>query len=360
MKKILALVLAMAMVTMMFAACKKEENQSSAGPSGSAADPGKSSSTAGGDGKYDAYNLACVYSEITGDFWGIVYNGCMAALDELKAEYGVEGYCVAPASSNDYTGQMDLLEAAVQKKVDGIVLCPCNTDTIGTFVTDNFKDDSTPIIVIDRSLNTTSPAVVAQCLADTYAMGTEQGKLAVEAMGAKGNYVNLGMSPENQSWADRSYGAIDYIRENAPEMVHIPGEAPYWTDQNTEAQVLQYIADQITANPGPLAFITTAENKTNQVVACISEISAERAKEIVVIGFDFSKTGYELIVNGAMYGAVGQNPYMMGYNSAYLICDYLAGAEVPEVAYVPYCVITKENLNSEAVKDYLASMKIEL
>ena len=61
-----------------------------------------------------------------------------------------------------------------------------------------------------------------------------------------------------------------------------------------------------------------------------------------------------------MYGAVGQNPYMMGYNSAYLICDYLAGTEVPEVAYVPYCVVTKDNLNSEEVKTYLASMKIEL
>ena len=58
------------------------------------------SSTA--DGEYDAYSLACLYSEITGDFWSVVYNGCMAALEELKAS-GVEGYCVAPATGNDYT-----------------------------------------------------------------------------------------------------------------------------------------------------------------------------------------------------------------------------------------------------------------
>ena len=211
MKKVLALVLALAMVMMMFVACKKEENKSSVEPSSSVADPGKSSSVAGGDKKYDAYSIACVYSEITGDFWGIVYNGCMAALDELKAEYGVDGYCVAPANGNDYTLQMDLLEAARLKNVDGIVLSPANADAIGTFVTDTFTDDSIPIIVIDRSLNTTSPAMISQCMADTYTMGQEAGKLAVEAMGGEGNYACYGISPENLNWANRSYGAIDYI-----------------------------------------------------------------------------------------------------------------------------------------------------
>lgn len=88
MKKVLALVLALAMVMMMFVACKKEEVKSSSEPQSSVvSEPGKSS-TAGGE--YDAYSLACLYSEITGDFWSVVYNGCKAALEELKAS-GVEG-----------------------------------------------------------------------------------------------------------------------------------------------------------------------------------------------------------------------------------------------------------------------------
>lgn len=99
MKKVLALVLALAMVMMMFVACKKEEEKSSEPASSVVSEPGKSSTA---DGEYDAYSLACLYSEITGDFWSVVYNGCMAALEELKAS-GVEGYCVAPATGNDYT-----------------------------------------------------------------------------------------------------------------------------------------------------------------------------------------------------------------------------------------------------------------
>ena len=177
MKKVLALVLALAMVMMMFVACKKEEAKSSSEPQSSVvSEPGKSS-TAGGE--YDAYSLACLYSEITGDFWSVVYNGCMAALEELKAS-GVEGYCVAPATANDYTLQMDLIDAAILKGVDGIVICPSNADSIGTYVTDKFTDDSIPIIVIDRSLNTDSPAIVATYTSDSYAMGEGQAQVMYE------------------------------------------------------------------------------------------------------------------------------------------------------------------------------------
>lgn len=360
MKKVLALVLALAMVMMMFVACKKEEEISSSGVEGSSQVSEAGSSSVGGDKKYDAYSLACIYSEITGDFWSVVYNGCVAALDELKEAYGIEGYCIAPANSTDYTLQMELLEAAQLKEVDGIVLSPSNADAIGTFVTDNFTDDSIPIIVIDRSLNTTSPAVISQVMSDTYTMGQEAGKLAVEAMGGKGNYVCYGISPENQNWANRSLGAIDYIKENAPDMVHILGDEPYWSSQNTDDQQNQWIQDKITANPGPLAFLTTTEAGTNKVAAMVSEASEERAKEIVIIGYDFSKTGYELIKNGVLYGTVGQNPFMMGYNSTYLMCDYLSGESIPAVDYVPYCVVTATNLETEEVKEYLDSMQIEL
>ncbi|MEI3416011.1 MAG: substrate-binding domain-containing protein [Christensenellaceae bacterium] len=151
------------------------------------------------------------------------------------------------------------------------------------------------------------------------------GKLAAEVMGSKGNYVTLGISPENQNWAERSTGAIDYLKENAPEMVHIPGENPYWMAQVTEDQQLAYVQDTITSNPGPICFVTAKkwEGYTNIAVAAISEVSAERQAEIQVIGFDSLRRAITLSQSGAMYGADGQNPYLMGHDSIYHMCDYL-------------------------------------
>lgn len=358
MKRFFALMLAVAMVMMMFVGCsKKQENSSVAGGSSQASEPGNSAVDKSKG--YGAYKLAAIYGSITGDYWGIVYNGCQAALDELKTAYGVDGYCMAPANSNDYTLQMDLIETAVLKKVDGIVLSVNNADSIGAFITDFFTEDNmTPILLIDKSCNTTSKAIIGQEMSMTYEMGKDCGKLAAEVMGSKGNYVTLGISPENQNWAERSTGAIDYLKENAPEMVHIPGENPYWMAQVTEDQQLAYVQDTITSNPGPICFITATEGYTNIAVAAISEVSAERQAEIQVIGFDFSKTGYNLIQSGAMYGAVGQNPYLMGHDSIYHMCDYLKTGEIAEFTAVPYTVVTKNNLEDPSVVEYLKTMGI--
>ena len=66
-----------------------------------------------------------------------------------------------------------------------------------------------------------------------------------------------------------------------------------------------------------------------------------------------------LIQSDMLYGSVGQNPYLMGYNAVYAMCDYLRDGKVEMNQIVPYTIVTKNNLESEEVKAYLASMKID-
>ena len=359
MKKVLALVLALAMVMTMFVACgKKEEEASSVVEESSVVSEAGSSSAE--EAGYEAYSLACIYSEVTGDFWGIVANGCNAALDELKADYGVEGYCIAPATSNDYTMQMDLLDAAKLKGVDGIVLCPSNADSIGTYVTDSFTDDSIPIIVIDRSLNTTSPAIVGTYASDAYKMAEGQAQMMYEMYGDEEvTFVAIGLSPENKNWADRSFGCIDYCTANYPQFTSYTGEEPYWGSQVTQEQIIAYVQDTVTANPDTeLCFLGTCNSYNNYIIAALSELSDEKRALINVIGWDFSMTEKANIESGAMYGAMGQNPYLMGYDSTYMMCDYLSGKELDPEATVPYQVVTCNNITSTEVQDYMKTMNL--
>ncbi len=359
MKKVLALVLALAMVMMMFVACKKEEEVSSSGIDSSVVSNAGDSSVVSGSGVgagYDAYSLACLYSEITGDFWSIVYNGCMAALEELKAS-GVEGYCLAPAVSTDYTLQMDLIDAAILKGVDGIVLCPSNADSIGTYVTDKFTDDSIPIIVIDRSLNSTSPAVVATYASDAYAMAEAQAQTMYELYGDEEvTYISMGLSPENQNWADRSFGCIEYCKANYPNFTSYTGDEPYWVGQVTEQVAIQYVQDTVNSNQDKqLCFLGTCNSYNNYIIAALSELG-DSGKDVGVIGWDFSNTELANIESGVMYGTMGQNPYLMGYDSTYMMCDYLAGETLPENATVPFQVVTQKNLENEEIQNYIKTM----
>ncbi len=366
MKKVLALVLALAMVAVMFVACaKKEEGKSSAvEPSKSdkpAPEPSKSETPASSTpaAKYDKWKLACVYSEITGDFWGVVYNGCVAALDELKAQYGIEGYCIAPATASDYTQQMDLLDTVLLEKPNGLVLCPSNADSIGTFVTDNFKDDSIPIIVIDRSLNSTSPAVVGSYTSDAYSMSVGQYEMAVKACKDldKVTVLPLGLSPDNQQWADRSYGFMDKAKDD-PKFEIYTGDKPYWVSQSTQEQTIQWMQDTINSNPDKnFLILGTCNSYNNYAITAVSELSQEKKDKIIILGWDFSATEKGYMESGEMYGAMGQNPYLMGYDSTYMMCDYLAGDKNAAVGKsVPFQAVDIENINSDEVQAYMKTM----
>lgn len=153
--------------------CAKRQEENTRSGASLLPEPGTSSEQ---DDK--TLKIACIYGSITGEFWEIVYNGCMAALEELQAGYGVEGYCVAPAENTNVEQQIELIKQAVeQEKVDGIVLSSMNAAQIGSFITEYFQVDNwTPVILIDRSCNTDSDVIVSKVLSDTYAMGIEAGK----------------------------------------------------------------------------------------------------------------------------------------------------------------------------------------
>ncbi|PWL49057.1 MAG: hypothetical protein DBY39_02045 [Clostridiales bacterium] len=169
-------------------------------------------------------------------------------------------------------------------------------------------------------------------------------------------YISMGLSPENQNWADRSIGCIEYCKANYPNFTSYTGDEPYWVGQVTEAIAIQYVQDTVNANPDKtLCFLGTCNSYNNYIIAGLSELGKADGS-VGVIGWDFSETEKANIEAGVMFGSMGQNPYLMGYDSTYMMCDFLAGKELPENATVPFQAVTKNNIDSDEVKAYMATM----
>ncbi len=357
-KKCCAMTVAILFCLSLFAACAKRQEENTSQRSSLLPEPGTSSEQ---DDK--TLKIACIYGSITGEFWEIVYNGCMAALEELQAGYGVEGYCVAPADNTNVEQQIELIKQAVeQEEVDGIVLSSMNAAQIGSFITEYFHADNwTPVILIDRSCNTDSDVIVSKVLSDTYAMGIEAGKQAARAVNGNGSYFCLGVLPDTPDWVDRSLGAMDYLTQNEPNMRQI-GETIYWMGQEgrTQEDQIAYIQKTVCSVSGEVCILPVTEGYTNTAVLALAEMSSERRQHTKIVGFDFSEDFYQLIVQEKVYATIAQNPYLMGYRSTYYLLEYLLGAELQERIDIPYTMVTKENLQEEAVQEYLVCMGISL
>lgn len=365
MKKVLALALCLMMAMMVFVACKGDSGTDTP------ASPGESISASPSGA--EAPTIALIYSSQTGDFWGIVANGGEKALEELKADGKISGgsYLLSPGNSSDVTQQMELIDAAVNEKVDGIVLSPSNADEIGTHISDKMKnlaDGGIPIIVIDRSLTVPDSfdCVITSVMADTWEMGQECGKLAEEALGGKGEYVCIGIDKANKNWENRTTGAIDWLDKNAPDMKRsdVGDDGIFWAvPAGGNATIMPFVQDTLTQmdKATDVVFLTTAEDYTNEVLAAVKEVKDNRTGKTLIVGFDFSETGYNLIMNGDLYGTCGQNPYLMGYDSAYHMEQYLnENKTFSELTTVDYQVVTKSTMDSADVKAYLESMKISV
>ena len=210
MRKTLIILLCLSIVTLLVGGCSKSNVDISSGVGEI-----EESATA-----LRPPTIACIYVELTGEFWGIAANGANAVLEELKADGKISGdsYLVAPSTSGDIEQQKVLIDEAINKKVDGIVLSAAHADEIGAYLSDsmpNLADGGIPIIAIDRSISVpdTFDCVVSSVMADTWAMGNGCGELAMEALGGNGEYICIAQNPWNCCWENRATGAIDFIEK---------------------------------------------------------------------------------------------------------------------------------------------------
>ena len=119
MKKVLALVLALALVFAL-AACGQTEPVETAAASGDA-----SAAPA------ETLNIAVVLKTLSSEYWQYVEAGCKAA----AADLGVNVTVVGPNAESDISGQVTMIEEQLAQNVDAIVCAPNDSSAAATALT---------------------------------------------------------------------------------------------------------------------------------------------------------------------------------------------------------------------------------
>ena len=127
MKKTISIVFALLLVAMMFVSCSKGgEDKPDNSP---VVDPGKASTEpSGGDGEVS--EIAVILQSYTGSFWSDVMRGVDKAIEEL-GEKGVKCTFNGPDDSTNLQAQIEMIEAAVARDVDGLAVAPADSAAVG-------------------------------------------------------------------------------------------------------------------------------------------------------------------------------------------------------------------------------------
>jgi ribose transport system substrate-binding protein len=284
--------------------------------------------------------IAVIPKGVSHFFWQTVHAGAEAAGQEAGVIIDWKG----PAQEINYTDQINIVEDAINRRVDGIVLAPSHRDTLVPIV-ERARREGIPVIIFDSGIATEN--YLSYVSTDNRQGGVVAAERLAEKLGGKGKVAVLGNKVGSVSTDERESGFQETIKQKYPgiEIVQfLYGEAD-------RAKSLDRALDILTGHPDLNGLF--ASNESSSVGAAQAIKQKGLAGKVVLVGFDSSPNLIEDLKAGALDSLVLQNPYRMGYEGVMTLVNKLNGQEVPRRIDTGVKLLTKDNLETPEMQQLI-------
>jgi inositol transport system substrate-binding protein len=272
------------------------------------------------------------------DTWLSYLHDAFAAEFANKPEYEI----IWSDGQNDVTRQQDNVNAMISQGVKALVIVPIDTGATGP-ITRAAQEAGIPLVYVNRNpfIGATPPAGVYYCGSDSVVAGRLQMEELGKQMGGKGEVAIL-MGQLNQEAAqDRSRGVKQIVEEKFPDIKIVAEQTGNWM-RNEGVNVTE---NWLTGFPNLTAI---ASNNDEMAMGAVVAIESAGRKGIFVAGTDGNPDAIQAVKDGRMVATVLQNAKGQGAGATDYAIRALKGETLEPVNWVPYELITKENLD-----DYL-------
>ncbi len=277
-------------------------------------------------------------------FYTTMECGARDAAKELGVELNWQG-----APQWDIALQMPILQAAIERDPDGMVLAPNDPEALISIVDDLVKNKNIPVVTVDGNLN--QPVDVQNMRTDNVAGGALAAEAMAKSIGGEGTVLVVALSPGVIGNQERADGFVNRLAEKYPSITVLPIEYP-GSDQNKAAEV---VSAALQANPDLKGIYTT--HSSAAVGTSSAVIGAGLGGKVKIIAYDANPQQVRDLKDGVYDALVVQSPYLEGYESVKLITQILRGEIDPttleDVHYPAMVVATRDNLDSPEVKKAL-------
>ena len=248
------------------------------------------------------------------------------------------------AGENDPAKQKDQVADFLVKHVAAIILCPCDSKSIGTSITDANKA-GIPVFTADiAALGGPNVKVVSHIATDNQGGGKLAGEALIKAIGGSGKVAILDQ-PEIESVLMRTKGFEEAVAEHNAKgggQVTIVAKLPGGGAKDKSFKATE---DVLQSHPDVTGIFGINDPSALGAVAALEK--AGKAGQVKVVGFDGQPEGRAAIKAGKIYADAVQSPAQIGTGAVDDIVAYLNGDDVPAKTLIPTTLYTQ----ADAEKD---------
>ena len=260
--------------------------------------------------------------------------------DTMKAEGAKHGFeVVSYGAENDPAIQHKQVQDFIARKVDAIVLTPCNSRSVGATIREANEADI-PVFTADIACLDKDVRVVSHIATDNYGGGREAAKAMIEALDGRGKVAIIDY-PEVESVILRTRGFEDELAESKSDL-EIVQKVPGSGDREKSFKAAQ---DLLQSHPDLAGIFAINDPSALGAVAALEQ--AGKLEQVTVVGFDGQPDGKRAIREGKIYADPIQFPDRIAIQTVETIAAYLSGEEVKPEVLIP----TKLYRQSDAQQD---------
>ena len=284
--------------------------------------------------------IAVVPKGQTHIFWQSVHAGAAKAGQELNVEILWNG----PASENDLSTQIGIVENFITQHVDGIALAPAHGEALVPVV-EQAAAAKIPVSIFDSGIK--SDKYISYVSTNNYKGGAMAAARMAEILPKGGKIGIIATAPGGVSTMERENGFKETIAKSAPNLVVVAMQY----GMSDRAKSLAVAEDILTAHPDIAGIFCS--NESGSIGAVQGAKSHNLAGKVKIVGFDSSPTLIEDIQAGNIDSLVVQDPFKIGYTAVQTLVDYIHGKTPEKRIDTGATLVTVANLKDPAVQDLL-------
>ena len=253
----------------------------------------------------------------------------------LAAEARAHGYELNVQSGEfDVARQKDQVENFIVDKVAAIVVCPCDSNSIGTSV-QAANRAGIPVFTADIAVLAEGVSVVSHIASDNVEGGRLAARALSRALGGKGKIAIID-HPEVESVIQRVRGFEDEVALHSGIRVvaKLSGRGMKDAAFRTAEDILQ-------AHPDLDGIFGINDDSALGALAAIEK--AGRLGRVAIVGFDAMPEARQAIRAGRIFADVVQQPHTIGEETIKTIAAYMAGEKVAPVHLIPCRLFAKDD-----------------